>query len=388
MPMSARRHATSLSTLAFAIALSACTQTPSQPAATAEAPAAATSPESVASAEISASATTPGALTHSGSSETTATLPAATIDADGFTLMQADAPPPVEAAVTAAAADADLPRDSMLRAHVLLERAHFSPGEIDGESGSNTRRAISGFQKANGLPDSGQLDAATWDALNRDSAPVLIEYTITEDDLKGPFAPTPSRTMDMAKLDALPYQNVEEKLGEKFHSSPDLLKRLNPEADFNAAGTKLTVPNVTAAQTMPRPASIVVSKSRSVLELHDADGKVLGQYPVTTGSAQFPLPIGEWTVTNVARDPVWHFNPELIAGTRPDDRKAEIPPGPNNPVGTTWIGISKPHYGIHGTPNPRHIAKTESNGCIRMTNWAAAALASVVGRNMPVSLRE
>ena len=378
------RVPTTLTVLALAAAISACTQSPTPTTTTVEVEPAPTS--TVADADISASATAPGAMTHGGSAETMATLPAATIDADGFTLFNADDPQPVAEPVVAAAADADLPRDSMLRAHVLLERAHFSPGEIDGQSGSNTRRAIEGYQKANGLGTSGELDSATWDALNKDSAPILVEYTITEDDLKGPFEATPSRTMDMAKLDALPYENIEEKLGEKFHASPDLLKKLNPEADFNTAGTKLTVPNVTAAQEMPRPSKIVVSKSRSVLELHDASGKVLGQYPVTTGSAQFPLPIGEWKVTNVARDPVWHFNPDLIANTRPEDEKAEIPPGPNNPVGSTWIGISKPHYGIHGTPNPRNIAKTESNGCIRMTNWAASALASVVSRDMLVSL--
>lgn len=385
--------------LALATALSACARAPSPDASTNAAAETAPAPAAVETEPagngvndptISANADSTDARMRSEHSESRATLPAATVDANGFTIAdasRADADEP-ETPVVAAEADAALAADSMLRAHVLLERAHFSPGEIDGQSGSNTRRAISGFQKANGLSETGELDAATWQALNRDSAPILIQYTLTEDDVKGPFAATPARTMDMAKRDALPYESVEEKLGEKFHASPALLQQLNPDADFGKAGTTLTVPNVAAARRMPRPASIVVSKSRSVLELHDADGKVLAQYPVTTGSAQFPLPIGEWTVTNVARNPVWHFDPALIANTRASDRKAEIPPGPNNPVGTTWIGISKPHYGIHGTPNPRAIAKTASNGCIRMTNWSAAALAGVVAEDMKVSLVE
>jgi lipoprotein-anchoring transpeptidase ErfK/SrfK len=133
---------------------------------------------------------------------------------------------------------------------------------------------------------------------------------------------------------------------------------------------------------------VVVDESEAVLQLHDAAGDVLAQFPVTTGSAQFPLPIGEWTIKGVAQDPVWHYDPALIAGSDPDDEKAEIPAGPNNPVGTVWIDLSKEHYGIHGTPEPGKIGKTESNGCIRMTNWSAQALARVVSPGMEALFRE
>ncbi|HUG24398.1 L,D-transpeptidase family protein, partial [Piscinibacter sp.] len=278
--------------------------------------------------------------------ESTSTLPIAPSDAQGqaATPEQSTPEPPAKAAP----ADADLPVDSLLRAQVLLERAFFSPGEIDGASGSNTRRAIAAFQQANDLTTSGELDAATWEALNRDAAPVLVEYTTTADDVAGPFREIPAAPMEMAKLDALPYESVEEKLAEKFHASPGLLARLNPDADFSAAGTILTVPNVAGATRLPTPARVVVDKSDSVLRLEDASGKLLAQFPVTTGSAQFPLPIGEWKVTDIAHNPVWHYDPALIANTREGDTKAKIPAGPNNPVGTTWISISKPHYGIHG----------------------------------------
>lgn len=371
------------------LALAACSQSPSPTGTDDAAVQAVDAEESQAASEgMPESTAIPGAMTPAQEPDTeamplpiTGGIPEPAPDAQA----QAEDPLPE---VAPAPADADLPEDSMLRAHVLLERALFSPGEIDGAQGSNTRRAVAAFRQAQGLGDGDQLDAATWEALNRDAAPILIEHTLTAEDVAGPFREIPQDTMEKAALDALPYASVEEKLGERFHASPALLRKLNPDADFSVAGTVLTVPNVAAATRLPRPAKIVVSKSLSALQLVDAAGKVLAQFPVTTGSAEFPLPIGEWEVTSVARDPIWFFDPALISGTKAGDDKAEIPPGPNNPVGTTWIGISKEHYGIHGTPDPDTVGKAASNGCIRMTNWSAAALRKVVARGMTVSLVE
>lgn len=277
---------------------------------------------------------------------------------------------------------------ALLRAQVLLERARFSPGEIDGGAGSNTSRAIAGFQRARELEASGELDEATWEALARDGAPALVTHTLTEDDVAGPFQEDiPEDTMEKAKLDALGYTSVEESLAEQFHVSPALLARLNPGKELKA-GTALVVPNVADLPALAPAAQVVVDKSDSVLRLQDEAGKVYAQFPASTGSEHDPLPIGEWKVEAVATDPTYHYNPDLFWDADPSHAEASLPAGPNSPVGTVWIDLSKPHYGIHGTPEPAEIGKTQSYGCIRLTNWSADAVAGAVKAGTRVLLQE
>ena len=287
-----------------------------------------------------------------------------------------------------------------LEVQLLLDRAGFSPGELDGRIGANTIRALKAFQGARSLTVSGRPDGATLEALRGDpSFEPLARYVITEADLAGPFVTEiPDDLMAQATLPALAYTSVVEMLGERFHASPTLLKDLNPEATFSRAGESLVVPNVgqragpaqtigTNGQQGTREAgndvTVMVSESESALTV-TRGGEVLFHAPVTTGSEHDPLPIGDWKVTGVQYDPVFHYNPDLFWDADPSHAKARIPAGPNNPVGVAWIDLSREHYGLHGTPEPRLIGRSVSHGCVRMTNWDVLRVAALVGKGTPV----
>ena len=269
-----------------------------------------------------------------------------------------------------------------LELQVLLDRAGFSPGEIDGQMGRNTKAALAA--------------AGDEQALRGAEVEILVPYAITPADTAGPFAAAiPPDLIEQSKLPSLDYTSPLEALAERFHVAPALLTSLNPGIAIEA-GQTIRVPNVTAMVVATpaelkaakpsevKAAKVVVSRSKSTAQAFDQAGTILFHAPVTSGSQRDPLPLGNWTVTAVTRNPTFHYNPDLFWDADPTHSKAKIPPGPNGPVGLVWIDLSREHYGLHGTPEPGKIGHTSSHGCVRLTNWDALRLAAMVTKGTPV----
>src|SRR3954453_7843964 len=274
---------------------------------------------------------------------------------------------------------------TVIKEEILLDRAGFSPGQIDGQAGTNDQKALAAVQGANGLKPTGRLDVDTWGRLTATSSePALMEYEIQPADVKGPFNKTiPQSFEKKAELKNLNYTSPRELLAAKFHIAPALLTRLNPKASFEAAGTKLVVPNVAMKPSHDRVAEVVVDKSALTVRALDANGKLISFYPASVGSEDRPSPSGTWHVRSVVENPTYHYSPKLKFKGVETKKPFDIAPGPMNPVGSTWIGLGD-DYGIHGTPDPQSIGKTQSHGCVHLTNWDAQALAKMVHRGTKV----
>jgi len=285
----------------------------------------------------------------------------------------------------AKASDKGNGRPLAAKLQILLDRANFSPGVIDGRMGENVENALAAFRKENNLDGKGKgVDEATWTKLAevaKDAeAPAIVEYTITEADVKGPFTKEiPNGFEEKKDLERLAYTGPAELLAEKFHMDEDFLEELNPGKDFSKAGTTIMVANVEEKNAGRASVKrIEIDKAKKQARAFGDGDKLIAVYPATVGSEERPAPTGTHDVKGVAENPKYTYNPEYKFEGVKSDKPFTIAPGPNNPVGSVWIDLSKDGYGIHGTPDPEKIGKTASHGCVRLTNWDALALAKMV----------
>ena len=273
-----------------------------------------------------------------------------------------------------------------IRLQVLLDRAHFSPGEIDGKFGENAKKALRAYEKAQQLASSDEVGTDVWGKLASDDRPVITSYAISDKDVAGPFLrKLPAKMEAMKDLPKLAYTSAREGLAEKFHMSEDLLSALNPGRHFDRAGETIAVIDTGADQSPEKAAKVEVDKNRQTVQLFDKSNALIGFYPATVGSEEKPSPAGTLKVTEIDRNPTYRYNPAYHFKGVHSRKPFTIRPGPNNPVGTMWINLSADGYGIHGTPFPGRVSKSESHGCIRLTNWDAERVAERVSKGTPVT---
>jgi hypothetical protein len=299
----------------------------------------------------------------------------------------------------------------LFHAQVLLDAAGFSAGVIDGKKGTSFTQAVRGFQEANGLQLTGKLDGPTRSALLRQNRVSTIYVKLTGDDVGGPFVyPFPKKPEDQAKLKFMGYRNMLEKVAERYHTTPQTVVALNGPDKLIGPGQTLRLPNVVPASRnydgainakqaqlmamlnvggdQPKGDYVVVDKSDGTLKVYQGEapadakakaaGRLIAQFPVTTGSSHDPLPLGTWKATTYSFLPPFNYQPDLFWDVADDKAEQKLPPGPNGPVGVAWLDLTKEHYGIHGTNEPQTIGHTESHGCLRLTNWDVMRLSRVM----------
>lgn len=272
------------------------------------------------------------------------------------------------------------PNAAIVKAQVLLARQGVSPGEIDGLDGENYQKAIDQFRRRENLGTGEIIDAPTWQALKGDvSADIVSDYEMTKEDVKTRFVRRiPHDYARQARMKRLGYKNAQEMFAERFHMSEGLLRALNPRMHYRKREETLHVVSVGRTVSSDEARTVEADKANGMVRALDAAGRVIAMYPATIGSEDTPSPEGEYQVVRVVKNPTYHYDPMKNFQQGKNKRRLVLPRGPNNPVGTVWIELSKPTFGIHGTPEPSKISKASSHGCVRLTNWDAEELAQLV----------
>ena len=279
------------------------------------------------------------------------------------------------------------PEAFVIRVQVLLDRTNISPGAIDGIRGENLTKAIKTFEEREGLETDGEIDAEFWAALQRDNAPVLETYKITDADQDGRYVEEiPEDYAEMAKMDWLGFRGPSEMLAERFHMDEDLLRALNPDVNWSKTGSEIIVA-APGQNRKDKVARVIIDPSGGRLLAYDERDDLVVAYPATIGSSENPTPSGQHKVKVAIKEPTYSYNPDVNFQQGENTEPFELPAGPNGPVGLVWIDLSKSTYGIHGTPEPELVGKSPSHGCVRLTNWDAQELADLVEPGVTVEFQ-
>jgi lipoprotein-anchoring transpeptidase ErfK/SrfK len=307
----------------------------------------------------------------------------------GFALASDIDPNAVNAAVFSSPDLDEQIHPEIVKAQILLDRSNISPGEISGKLSGISDETIRAFSEANNLPLDVGWSPEFWTKLTSTvTGPVLTEYVVTKDDLKGPFIQLPAKMEEMRGLKVIGYTSLREALAERFHMSEELLAALNPDASFALAGEKIIVANIMTHNKNNQVARVDVDKNLQTIKAYSSKGELIAFFPASLGSKEKPSPSGTLKVTLIASDPSYHYNPKYQFKEVDTQKPFDLNPGPNNPLGTTWIALSKPGYGIHGTPDPSLVRNAASHGCVRLTNWDAQRLAGMLTKGTPVNFLE
>ena len=265
----------------------------------------------------------------------------------------------------------------VLALQICLDRRGFSCNTLDGDYGRKTRVALATYCALKGIPVPVASGAGTvWSIYFPNEPALLTTQTITTNEVAA-LVKIPTTPEGKAALKSMGYETLQEMYAERGHLSETMLRRLNPTLAWPnpPVGSQVVIPAFSEPPRKGPIASVLrVSLSRFEITAFGEKGDFLGLFPCSIAADKNKLPPeGELQVKNIVARPDYTYTPDRVSKNGHVARKL-FPPGPNNPVGMSWIGLDLLGYGIHGTPKPDQIGRAESLGCFRLANWNAARL--------------